>query len=159
MSPEQMSQETTFWTGIIYQEELFLRYSQIGRTVLRTLRKMMCPGALNISGQLAITFSGRELEVLCSPDTYRTRPPRSLPPLHPLQLSLLIKLHNTIDLSIRMHMILSWILLLAVHVHGGDTEVAVLRWRETDFAAAILLSVHFDVCYPSLLKAFTHILA
>jgi hypothetical protein len=61
----------------------------------------------NVSGQLAITFSGKELEVLCSPDTYRTRPPRSLPPLHPLQLSLLIKLHNTIDLSIRMHMILS----------------------------------------------------
>jgi hypothetical protein len=61
----------------------------------------------NVSGQLAITFSERELEVLCTPDSYRTRPPRSLPPLHPLQLSLLIKLHNTIDLSIRMHMILS----------------------------------------------------
>ena len=89
----------------------------------------------------------------------RTRPSSTLPALHSLQLSRLINLYNAIDLSIRMHMILSRILFLRIHVHSRDAEIVVLGGRETDLAAAILRTVYFDIGNPSIGEALPNVVA
>lgn len=53
----------------------------------------------------------------------------SLPALHSLELSGLVKLHDAVDLSIGMRMILARILLLTFHPYCGDAEKAALRGR------------------------------
>ena len=78
-----------------------------------------------------------------------TCPSLSLPSLHPLQLRRLIDLHDTIDLSVRMLVVLSRILLLTLHVHGRDAEELRLRTREADLGAPILGAVHFDGGAPA----------
>jgi hypothetical protein len=49
-----------------------------------------------------------------------------------------------------MHVILSRILLLTIHIHSRDAEISIFRRRETDLAAAILGPVDFDVGDPTL---------
>ena len=57
----------------------------------------------------------------------RTRPARTLPPLHTLQLSSLVYLDDTIDLAIWMFVVLPGVLLLGLHVDSGKGEEPCLR--------------------------------
>ncbi len=68
----------------------------------------------------------------------RTRPPSSLPPLHALQFRTLINLYYTIDLSIRMHMILAPELGLRGHVHRRDAEETCFWAWSGDFGTPII---------------------
>jgi hypothetical protein len=48
-----------------------------------------------------------------------------------------------------MHMILSRVLLLAIHKHSRDAEIVIFLRRETDLAAAILGAVNLNVGNPA----------
>lgn len=71
----------------------------------------------------------------------RCSPTSGLPSLHPLQLCRLVDLHNTIDLSIGMSMILAYVLLLAIHEHGCDAEVSRLGGGQHDLATTVFTAV------------------
>lgn len=68
-------------------------------------------------------------------------PTSALPALHPLQLCRLVDLHNTIDLTIGVSMILTRILLLAIHEHGCDAEVPRLGGGQHDLATTVFPAV------------------
>lgn len=54
----------------------------------------------------------------------RTRPASALPALHTFQLGVWSQLDYAVDLAVRMLMVLARILLLGLHVDGGDAEEA-----------------------------------
>jgi hypothetical protein len=85
----------------------------------------------------------------------RTCPSSTLPALHSLQLSRFINLHNTIDLSIRMHMILARKHFFGIHVNSSDAEVVALRGRKTDLAAAVLGPFYLDVGNPAFIETLS----
>ena len=88
-----------------------------------------------------------------------TRPSRTLPTLHTLQLRRLIDLHNAIDLAVGMPVILSRVHVLAVHVHGRYAEEAIIRTGKGDFAAAISVAVELGFRDPTFLKTLEDVLA
>lgn len=85
--------------------------------------------------------------------------PRTLPPLHTLQLRRLVDLHDTVDLAVGMRVVLSRVHVLAVHVHGRDAEEAALRTGEGDFTAAVPVAVQLGFGDPAFLEALENIRA
>jgi hypothetical protein len=83
----------------------------------------------------------------------RTRPPSRLPPLHPFQLRRLVELHHTVDLPIRMLMILTRVLLLTVHEHRRYTKEPRFRAGQSDFGAPVFRAVHLDGRTPAFVVA------
>ena len=79
----------------------------------------------------------------------RTSPPGSLPALHSSELRCLVKLHHTVDFSVRVRVILARVLILALQVHRGDAEVPVFSRRQEDLATPVFLSIEFDVGNPA----------
>ena len=74
----------------------------------------------------------------------RTRPTCALPALHAHQLCRLVELDYTIDLSVRMLMVLAPVWFFAVHVDRGDGEVHCLIAWKRNFASTILLAIYWD---------------
>jgi hypothetical protein len=66
-----------------------------------------------------------------------TRPTGALPALHSLQLRARIQLHHTVYLAVRVAVVLAAVLGDAVHVHGGDAQVACLLLGKRDLGAAV----------------------
>lgn len=76
-------------------------------------------------------------------------PSSPLPPLHPLELRGLVQLHHTVDLSIRVGMILPREDFLTIHVHSGDTtELRFGRWNG-DPASAVHSSIELRLSNPA----------
>ena len=89
----------------------------------------------------------------------RTRPPRAQPTLHTFQLGRFINLHDAVNLAVRVRVVLSRVHVLAVHVHGGDAEKAILGAGERDLAAAVSVAVELGFGNPAFLKALDNVLA
>lgn len=89
----------------------------------------------------------------------RTRPSRTLPTLHTLQLRGLVDLHDTVDLAVGMGVVLSRVDVFAVHVHGRDAEEAGFRAGEGDFTAAVSVAVELCFGNPAFLEALEDVLA
>lgn len=88
-----------------------------------------------------------------------TRPSRTLPALHTLQLRRLIDLHNTVDLAVGMRVMLSRVHVLAVHVHGRYAEEAIFRTGKGNFATAISVAVELGFRDPAFLETLEDVLA
>ena len=71
----------------------------------------------------------------------RRGPAGTLPALHALELCRLIELDDTVDLAVRVLMILARVFLLTVHVNGGDTQVLGVVVGQSDLAASVFRSV------------------
>lgn len=84
----------------------------------------------------------------------RRRPSSSLPALHSLQFSSFVNLNNTVDLSVRMLVILSRELLLRIHIHSRNAQEASLLLRDSDLGAAVVRSINFDVSDPAFFETF-----
>jgi hypothetical protein len=78
-----------------------------------------------------------------------------LPPLHTFQLSGIIKRDDTVDLAIRMFMILSGVFFLAVHPDGGDAQVLRLVTWQGHLRPSILWAIHLDGSAPTFILADT----
>lgn len=80
-----------------------------------------------------------------------TRPTRPLPTLHAheLRFTIILKGDHTIDLPIRMLMVLSSIRRLRIHINGRDTEIPRQGARKRDLRAPILLAIDWDSGAPA----------
>lgn len=88
-----------------------------------------------------------------------TSPPGALPALHALELGaevVLVELDHAVDLAVGVLVVLARELVLALHVHRGDGEVARLCARQRDLAPAVLLPRQLRLGYPPFLEALPH---
>jgi hypothetical protein len=68
-----------------------------------------------------------------------------------LQLKRRVDLNDTIDLTVRVLVVLSSIHLLRIEVHCRQTHVQVVRQGQLDSSAAVLWAVNFAVRNPTFL--------
>ena len=76
------------------------------------------------------------LRVVVRPGTWRG-PASTLPSLHAFEFGGLIELDDTVDLAVRVLVILARVFLLAVHVHGGDAQVLGIFVGQCHLAASV----------------------
>jgi hypothetical protein len=76
-----------------------------------------------------------------------------------LQLKRRVDLNDTIDLTVRVLVVLSSIHLLRVEVHCRQTHVQVVRQGQLDSSAAVLWAVKFAVRNPTFLQTLLDVLA
>jgi hypothetical protein len=91
----------------------------------------------------------------------RACPASALPPFHSFEFGPLIDLDDTVNLSVRVQMILSFVLFLAVHEDSCDTEKICLGFWKADPGTPIPRAINFNCSAPTLIlfNSISHILA
>lgn len=79
----------------------------------------------------------------------RAGPASALPAFHSSQFRSFVNLHNTVDLSIGVYMVLPSIFFFTIHVDSGDTKIARLWLREANSGSSVFFAVDLDCCTPA----------